>query len=187
MESKNKLRRRFKQLRREMHGKSEFDERIFKQLISCEQYNQSDLILAYVSSDIEVDTHKLISYSLEIGKKVAVPKCKTDDCTMQFYIIKSTDDLLDGAYSIKEPNVLSCVPAQITEKSLCVVPGLSFDLDGFRLGFGKGYYDRFLSGFCGTSVGLCYENCLCNEIIRDIYDRNVSLLITEKQVYSIDK
>jgi len=63
--------------------------------------------------------------------------------------------------------------------SVCIVPGLSFDYDGFRLGYGKGYYDRFLSGFDGDSIGLCYGECVCKRLPHGRYDRAVDVLVTE--------
>jgi len=60
------------------------------------------------------------------------------------------------------------------------VPGLSFDLQGYRLGFGKGYYDRFLSDFGGVTVGVCYGKCTVTELPRGAFDRAVDIVMTEK-------
>ena len=100
---------------------------------------------------------------------------------MRFYIISSFDDLSAGAYGIFEPKE-GCKEALFDSETLCIVPGLSFDKDGYRLGFGKGYYDRFLASFPGKTVGLCYEECVCEKTIRDKFDKSVSALITDTEI-----
>lgn len=165
-----------------MTDKSQLDEQIFKLLINCEEYSLCDMIFAYVSTQIEVGTRSIIAHALENGKKVAVPKCDTQFCTMQFYQINSLDDLTLGAYDILEPDVQRCEQVSSTKNSICLVPGLSFDKRGYRLGFGKGYYDRFLPSFKGKAIGLCYENCISDELIINEFDRKVSVLITENKI-----
>ena len=66
--------------------------------------------------------------------------------------------------------------------SVCVLPGLGFDLEGYRLGYGKGYYDRFLSKYPGTNLGVCYNVCLKPLLPHGRYDRMVDVLVTEKFV-----
>ena len=99
---------------------------------------------------------------------------------MDFYFIKSYDDLSPGKYGILEPVPERCEKAVDFLRGLCLVPGLSFDLQGYRLGFGKGYYDRFLSDFGGTTVGICYSKCTMGELPRGTFDRAVDIVLTEK-------
>lgn len=67
-------------------------------------------------------------------------------------------------------------------RGLCIVPGLCFDAEGYRLGYGKGYYDRFLSAFRGVTVGICYTACTQWRLPHGRYDRQIQLLITEKYI-----
>ena len=99
---------------------------------------------------------------------------------MDFYEVNSLEQLKKGRYSIMEPDAKLC--RQITDYSegICLVPGLSFDLYGYRLGFGKGYYDRFLENFGGTTAGLCYSRCIEQKLPHGIYDKTVNIIITEK-------
>lgn len=183
-ETKKELRKHYKNVRLSMVDKTAKDKSITKKLLSSELYKKAETVLIYVSSEIEVDTHLIIKDALSQGKTVATPLCNSDDCTMEFYIIEKTDDLHKGAYGIFEPNSY-CRKVSYDDCSICIVPGLSFDKDGYRLGFGKGYYDRFLSVFPGKSIGLCYNECICEKAVRDKYDKSVSELITETEIYNI--
>lgn len=100
---------------------------------------------------------------------------------MEFYFIKSMDDLEKGTFGVLEPAPEKCVKAYAFEKALCIVPGLSFDMKGYRLGYGKGYYDRFLSAHPRlVKMGLCYCSCTCNELIHGRFDVCADMLATEK-------
>ena len=182
---KNKLRTRYKSIRLSMTSeyKSKFDNAVFNRLISLNVYKQADVILTFVSTDIEVDTHQLIKYSLEQGKKIAVPKCISGTRNMAFYLIESFDDLEVATFSVLEPKTDKCTILENFENSICIVPGLAFDLNGYRLGYGKGYYDRFLSRYNGTTIGICYCSCTLNKLIKGKFDRNVDILITDKFIH----
>ena len=119
--------------------------------------------------------------AFESGKNVAFPISLTDSFTLDFRRVTSLDELNVGAYGIREP-LKDAKKAVFTKNSLCVVPALSFDQKGFRLGYGKGYYDRFLSAFPGKSAGLCFEDFLCDSLPTDSKDIAVDILITNKGV-----
>ena len=98
---------------------------------------------------------------------------------MEFYFIKSSADLIKGKYGLLEPDTAKCKTATPTDKSLCVVPALSFDAKGFRLGRGGGYYDRFLKSFKGKSAGFCYNSFLRLTLPKEYYDMPVDIIVTE--------
>jgi len=186
-EYKNDLRNKYKLTRKELSFKKklELDEKIFNRLISHNSYKNCETLLTFVSTAIEVDTHKLISYSLQQGKKVAVPKCISGTRQMEFYLINSIDDLEVATFSVLEPKIEICTKLLNFENSICIVPGLAFDLNGYRLGYGKGYYDRFLSNYTGLNIGVCYCSCTLNKLISGKFDRPVDLLITDKYIRKI--
>ena len=181
-ERKRALRAQFRKYRAECPPelKREMDRKLYESFISLKEYNDCDTLFAYVSRDIECDTAPIIERALADGKRVAVPKCAQRSNEMTFYFIRSFDDLERGRYDILEPVPERCERAEDHSRGLCLVPGLSFDLQGYRLGFGKGYYDRFLSRFGGVTAGICYAKCTAGELPRGIYDRAVDILITEK-------
>lgn len=159
--------------------KTDSDKKIFDKLINLSEYKTADTIFAYVSYGFEVDTIEIIKYSLNVGKKVAVPICNDKMGNMSFKTLTSLDDLQKGMYGILEPKEF-CVECTDYTNSLCLVPALAFDHHFNRIGYGKGYYDRFLDKFNGVSVGLCYNAFIVDYIPTDSYDKKVQIIITEK-------
>lgn len=181
---KGELRTRFKALRREMDSqvKAEKDAAILKRLLELPEYKAATLVLTYVSTAIEVDTLELIRRALAEGKRVAVPYCIPGKIDMLFCEIFSLDDLTPGSFGVLEPDPEKQPVLREFSDSVCVLPGLGFDLEGYRLGYGKGYYDRFLSKYPGTNLGVCYNVCLKPLLPHGRYDRMVDVLVTEKFV-----
>lgn len=181
---KGELRTRFKTLRREMDPqvKAEKDAAILKRLLELPEYKAATLVLTYVSTAIEVDTLELIRRALAEGKRVAVPYCIPGKIDMLFCEIFSLDDLTPGSFGVLEPDPEKQPVLREFSDSVCILPGLGFDLEGYRLGYGKGYYDRFLSKYPGTNLGVCYNVCLKPLLPHGRYDRMVDVLVTEKFV-----
>ncbi len=175
------LREKYRNIRTAMteDEKNSYDAAIAQQVRRLWQYEKNNTLLVYVSTPIEVDTHRIIEQALEDGKQVAVPRCVDGTRNMEFYYIRSLDDLEPGSFGVLEP-----IPAKtelMTDftRGLCIVPAFSYDWSGFRLGYGKGYYDRFLSRFEGNIIGICYSSCVQRSLPHGRYDRPVELLVTE--------
>lgn len=182
---KVELRNKYKSVRSENNSYIA-DATIYHAFVEHVKLLNIDTLFLYYAKDTEISTIEFIRYALEKGIKVALPKCSNRDGAMDFYIISDFDtQLVEGMFSIMEPDTEKCVKATDTVNSICIVPGLSFDKRGYRLGYGKGYYDRFLSKFKGKSIGLCYNACLCDELPFDKYDRKVDTIITEKEIISL--
>lgn len=181
-QQKNELRAVYKRLRAQCPQdiKATLDKELAENLLKLEEYKSCKTLFVFVSTPIEVDTSAVIERAFADGKRVAVPKCRDKHGQMDFYYIESKDSLKSGAYSIMEPDEEVCQKVTDLSEGLCIVPGLCFDLQGFRLGFGKGYYDRFLNIFGGTTVGLCYSRYIEKELPKGVYDKSVDVLITEK-------
>ena len=169
------LRNKYKEIRKNILNKEEYDQVIFNKVINLEEYKQSDLILIYVSLKDEVDTIKLIEYSLEKGKKVAVPKCEGN--YMIFYYISSLEDLERGNFEILEPKIKEEVSD--FNNSICIIPGVLFDKQNNRIGYGRGFYDRFLEKYTGIKIGLTYKECICDEIDIDENDIKMDIIIKD--------
>lgn len=179
---KERLRNECRELRTafSVKQKKQYDKEIFRKLISLYQYRDSSLILTYVSKGIEVDTFMLIERALSDGKQVAVPKCVAGTRNMDFYFITGIDCLEKSTFGVLEPKTDICTKTESFDNSVCIVPGMSFDVRGYRLGYGKGYYDRFLSGYKGQTVGLCYSSCVKWKLPNGKYDKHVDILVTER-------
>ena len=179
---KTDLRNQYKKFRREMDpvAKEEADAQILRRVTGLYQYRQAQMVLTYVSTPIEVDTLALIRQAWQDGKTVCVPRCREGERLMDFYRIREMEDLERGAFGVWEPIPARCEKVTRFEDSICVVPGLGFDHFGFRLGYGKGYYDRFLSRYEGCKVGICYQECISYRLPRGRYDVPVDLLATPR-------
>ncbi|MBR6045790.1 MAG: 5-formyltetrahydrofolate cyclo-ligase [Ruminococcus sp.] len=188
MTDKRPLRRAMKELRLNMDPDTKIraDKAICREFCSSAYYESCEMLLLYVSGDIEVGTGEILDTALADGKNVLCPRCISGTNEMRFYRIESTDDLEPGHYGILEPKAY-CPEVNAGCGSVCIVPALCFDRRGHRLGFGKGFYDRFLSGYEGISVGLCYDICIAENVCEEEHDVPVDAVITESGMILTNK
>ncbi len=161
------------------------DSKIKNKVLNLWSLREAETVLTYVSTDIEVDTKALIYELFKMKKKIAVPKCLNNKGDMKFFYINSFDDLEPGFFGVLEPKE-HCKEFDYAQKSICIVPAFMFDKNGYRLGYGKGYYDRFLSGYNGTAVGICYDTDITDNLLHGKFDRTVSTVITDKRIFNIN-
>ncbi len=182
---KRELRERAKAARAAMSpaDKAAADKALCDRLLALPQILTAGTVLTYVSQPHEADTRALIVALLAAGKTVAAPRCADAVGEMQFFLIRSFDELAPGAFGLTEPT-LDCPPAYPGADSVCLVPALLFDEDGYRLGYGGGYYDRFLAGYGGKTVGLCYDGEVVPELPRGAFDRPVDTVVTPSTEFS---
>lgn len=159
---------------------------IANSLINHEWYKFSKSIFIYVSVGNEVPTHAVIKNALAGGKTVSVPKIGPGTQMHAVPVRDFEQDLEPGKFGILEPkSYLRPVPETCID--LIIVPGLLFDKSGYRIGYGKGYYDSFLdsvernSPHCRT-IGLAFHSQVVQELPRERHDKPVMLIITEKQI-----
>ena len=147
---KSEFRRFFLNLRREMDVEeiNSISDKIFDRLIKTELYKKSETIFVYVAMDKEIQTQKIIEKALADGKKVYVPFIEDDKISASRLF--KLEDLKEGKFKIKT----SYSDIKITDPDLTLVPGLSFDKNKNRLGYGGGFYDNFLNNSKTTSLGL---------------------------------
>lgn len=160
--------------------KKEWDESIFQQFINSKYFKNYQVFALYVSFSYEVDTFKIIKYLLEHNKKVALPRMENEN--LEFYYINSLSDLvIDNQWNIYQPKKNNKV-AKIKELELIVVPLIAFNQNYYRLGYGKGYYDRFLSNtnFKALKLVFAYKiQKIPNDIFFiDKWDINFDSIIT---------
>lgn len=148
---------------------------IHERLESFSHFADASTVLFYVSKDDEIQTHELIKQALT-SKRVLVPRLN-DEKRIVICEIDSFDDLLPGAFDVLEPK--GCKERSMKEVDVVIVPGLLFDRKGYRIGYGLGYYDRLLEKFDGTTVGLCADEDLMDEVPHDTHDIPVWYIMTE--------
>lgn len=169
------LRKKYLIERQNIQDKELKDKKIFQKVIHNEKIKKARKILIYVSLKEEVDTLNLIKYFLENSYLVAVPKVEGTE--MHFFIIKSLEELKVGYKGIREPNNNDMVNDY--KDWVCLTPGICFDKLGYRIGYGKGFYDKFFSKYNGYKIGLCYQELLIDSVKPNYFDIPVSEVITD--------
>ena len=166
--------------------KKEADLKIFENLVASGLTEKAETVLTYVSYRDEADTLKLIEYLLAEGITTAVPRCRKQG-QMDFFTIKSFDDLKPSFMGIPEPEYDESTLVREFTGALCIVPGTAFDLNGNRTGYGGGYYDRFLSREKDVvTAGICYSPLIFDEVPSEPHDISVDYIITEKGIININ-
>jgi 5-formyltetrahydrofolate cyclo-ligase len=163
--------------------KSRMDKKIFQHLTSWYVFKESKYIFCYVSFRSEVDTMHLLRYALAEKKTVSVPKVNIHERLMKAHVISNiSKNLTIGEYGIQEP-ILSCDEADYEKIDLIITPGLAFTRKGERLGYGGGYYDKFLEKYSEiTTCALTYDMLILDFLPVKDNDRLVDYLITESGV-----
>jgi 5-formyltetrahydrofolate cyclo-ligase len=159
------------------------DQRILRELVSLPEWGEAAEILCYISMGSEVDTRAIIRAAWDEGRQVYAPRCVASR-SMVWHRIESFDGLVRSRFGVFEPQSgAEWDPASPNAgRSLAIVPGLAFDWQGYRLGYGGGYYDRFLAHFPGTSVGVVRTAQLVDDLaalgVVDSHDLPVHRVIT---------
>ena len=176
---KSELRSLYKEKRRNMSYVvvAEKSERVQNAFLESNFYKNAEQIMLYMPIENEVDTQGIIARAKRDGKRLVFPK--TDAKTYEI-----TPVLWDGKSDFKKETFSVSVPenttlADMKKTDIVIVPGVAFDKSGGRIGFGKGCYDRLLSGFSGTKVGFCYDLQLAEEIPGDCHDVKMDFLVSE--------
>lgn len=158
-------------------------EKIQEHLSSTSLWKEVSTIAITISRGNEVDTYQIIKKAWTEGKKVVVPKTYPKKKEMVFFQITSFDELENTYFQLKEPKETVCFPYRREDIELIIVPGVAFDRKGNRLGYGGGYYDRYLDHYKGNTCALAFEEQLVSEIPLESYDVPVQMIVTENQVY----
>ncbi len=156
------------------------DAAVVSHVLQNGMYLAARTVFCYVSLPQEIDTHPILLDAWSSGKRVAIPRCRKNG-RMDFFIVRDQNDLLPGMRGISEPkdDRPLCVPLP---DDLCIVPCLGMDRNGYRLGYGGGYYDRYLSKYAVRTLGLCYHACVIRDLPIESFDIKLQMFITEKEV-----
>lgn len=183
---KDEVRAKYKENRRALapEERASRDAKICEYARGLVSFRFAEYVLMYAATPDEIDIYDIARAALAKSKKVAFPRCTPETHTMKYHIISSLDELAPDNYGIPEPPPTAPIydPEGDTGSAICFVPGLVYDRDGYRLGYGKGFYDRFLSSFAGSSIGIVYSDFILPEVPRGRYDMKVDILLTEKGV-----
>ncbi|MCX7694123.1 MAG: 5-formyltetrahydrofolate cyclo-ligase [Caloramator sp.] len=182
---KDDLRKKYIQIRNEL-SKEEIIKRsivITKHILNWDKFINSNCIMIYSSFKNEVDTSFLAEEILKREKNLIYPKTIKKEYKLIPCRVKNIDDLCIGEYGILEPMNFDIIDKNSID--LIFVPGVAFDKDGYRLGYGAGYYDRFLEDFEGIKVGLCYYFQIVEDVFKGKYDIKMDYLICEEGILKL--
>jgi 5-formyltetrahydrofolate cyclo-ligase len=155
---------------------------ILERLFRLPEFNESSRIMFFASFRSEVDTVPMIRKVLAEGKRVVLPKVQGERLAL-FEISDFETDVSPGAWNIPEP--CERMPVALDAVDLMIVPGLAFDEQGNRLGYGAGFYDKLLASFSKMTVALAFEVQIVPTVPAARYDISVKKIVTEKRVISV--
>ncbi len=184
---KDHLRRYILRLRdRQSSGETEQKSaEVADQVFHLHEYVRARGIACYVSKGSEVNTRLLIRKSLDKGKRVLVPVIKKGDIELFFSETRDLgSELAPGSFEILEPKPEFLRPTSLDAVDVLFVPGIAWDKEGYRLGWGRGYFDRTLKTLPAhvRSAGLSFNMQLVNQVPRDQFDLPVDMVVTESRV-----
>lgn len=182
-EAKRALRSKLFQARADMpfDSRQSADRRITEAVLHHPAYQQAKQIFCYVSMPHEVSTRALLAAALKDGKQLGLPVCEPETSTMTFYRLDALSELQAGAFRIPVPPVSEDRILLPDADTLMIVPMLGFDAEGYRLGAGGGYYDRYLAKYEIRTLGICYAECRQMQLPHDAHDRRLECCITEQK------
>ena len=186
--TKNELRLLRRKARSELgqKRKKEWDTAILERILSLAEFKRAKTLLLYAPTAGEVNVLPLLSVARNHGKTVAFPRCDPMTATISFFVLAKDQKLEPGAFGIYEPPAES-LPCEFDENTLCIVPGLTFDPKGNRLGYGKGYYDRFLAEFPGVTCGVVYEEFMTDTLPIEEWDKPVQIIVTDRRAIGVGR
>ncbi len=157
---------------------------ILERLCSMPVVQESFSFFVYVSFASEVETHNLIRILLADGKRVSVPCVDRASKYMTASLLKSMeDDLAPGCFGILEPAPGCLHPVEIKTIDVVIVPGAAFTMEGFRIGYGGGYYDRFLNNCPAVTIGVAFDMQVADEVPHDSrWDVPLDYVVTESRI-----
>ena len=162
--------------------KARRDRKICQYILSSASFRYAETVLAYYPREHEIDILPVLREAIKMGKRVALPRCDGEH-HMTYRFVSSLDGLTPGMYGIFEPE--ESAPAfseNVGHAALCLVPGVVFDTRGYRIGYGGGYYDRFLHSFGGSVAGVVYREFILPSLPFGRYDLALPVMITETGV-----
>jgi 5-formyltetrahydrofolate cyclo-ligase len=148
---------------------------------SAEWYAETDCFFVYAAIRSEVDLGYFCECAWADKKSLFFPRVNKKD--MDFYLVTDFNRLEKGAFGVREPSTELCriATAEEIKNAVLLAPGLAFSPDGYRIGYGGGYYDRYLERMNEIyPVGICFSEQLTEEIVPQAHDRRMREIITEK-------
>lgn len=184
MSEKTQIRREMLERRRAMDAQAvaRLSAAIMARFCDLEAVRNADQVLTYIASkDNEVDTKPMIERFLAEGRELGVPVAESGGI-LSWRRIESMEDVQRGRFGILEPDSGPVAMDVGKGKSVCAVPGVAFDITGRRIGYGGGYFDRFLSEYAGIAVGLAYDFQVVPSLPHEAHDCMMDAVLTQTRL-----
>ena len=176
-ECKKQLRSLLLVKRNKIKNKEEKSSLITEKIINDSWYKDAKVVALYKSLQSEVDTTNLIKDCFEKGKVVLLPKIEND--LMNFYKVDEDEILFKSSFGVEEPLGKSEKLNKPDEIDLMIVPGVGFDKENNRIGFGKGYYDKYLQNLNIKTIGICFKEQIIDKLPHDEFDIRMNKIICD--------
>lgn len=187
---KDQIREKCLQIRRGIPKdiKAGLERKICENIIGSVSYKYYDTLLLYAALYDEPDLSYLAEKALSDGKRVAYPRCIPGSREMRFHYITDLSQLGAGSFGIMEPpEELPVYDTGAPSCSVCFIPAVAADRRGYRVGYGGGYYDRFLSGFNGTLAAVIFSDFLFDHVPHGKFDLQADYTVTEGGILTFVK
>jgi 5-formyltetrahydrofolate cyclo-ligase len=185
--AKEALRKRLAALRRTLaaEARAERSLRASEHLVSHASFDRARVLLGYAALRFELDPSSALAQAERAGKTVALPRVLPENGEIALHVYRQGDELCESGFGVREP--LESAPRVALEQvDLVLVPALAFDARGYRLGYGKGFYDRLLPRLARAErVGLAFELSLLPQLPNEDHDVAVHRVVTEKRVIEL--
>ena len=187
LEKKKQLRKKQLNIRKKLFSSSIkiFNEKLFEEFCKKVNFENSNIVSSFVSINTEINTNELNKFILKKNKILCFPVVLNKNDHLVFRKFTDNKDMIDGFMNIKEPLKSN----EILIPDILFVPCLAFDILGYRLGYGGGYYDRTfnylkINKYKFISVGYAFDGQQVNEVPKDDFDIKLDYVITEKKIYT---
>lgn len=161
--------------------RSEKSSKIKEKLFKMPEFKEAETVLFYSSIKSEVETEDMVKDALKLKKKVTLPVTNSSFRTLKVFELKNYSELEPGTFQVPEPKQKNELDKK--DIDLVIVPGVVFDLNGHRIGYGEGYYDNFLSKMNSVpKIGLSFEIQIVEEIPAEPHDVKLNKIVTEKRI-----
>jgi 5-formyltetrahydrofolate cyclo-ligase len=160
--------------------KKQVEEKFLNHLTASNLWKEANTVGITIAKGFEWDTKQIIEAGWEAQKTIAVPKCSPKEKRLTFYQLKNYSQLEVVYYNLLEPKPEVSIKVNKRDIDVLIVPGLLFDRQGYRIGFGGGFYDRFLTDFSNTTISMLHTSQLAKRIPKEDHDIPVQFLLTEK-------
>ncbi len=190
METKSRVRKKYLKLRNELNAADVLDKSmvICSRIINSSFYRETDHFFVYAALGNEVDLTSFVRQAWKDGKTVCFPKVFGED--MEFFKVTGFEQLEEGSFHVLEPKT-GCEPFSLQAnhdagRILILTPGIAFSESGARIGYGRGFYDRYFhrmeqAGYEFIPAGIAYRFQITNEFEAEAFDYRMTTIFTEKK------